>query len=51
MTAEIIMVIGREEYVYGKYPFDTYDQRDMVNELAMKVRDERGVRVYVNRCE
>lgn len=50
MMAEIIMVIDGEEYVYGTYPFDSYDQRDRVNELAMKVRDEKGVRVYVQRC-
>jgi hypothetical protein len=50
MKAEIIMVIDGEEYVYGRYPFETYGQRDKVNELAMKVRDERGVDVYVHRC-
>ena len=50
MKAEIIMVIDGEEYVYGRYPFETYGQRDKVNGLSMKVRDERGVDVYVHRC-
>ena len=35
-----------EQYVYG-----TYADRDKANEIAMKVREERGCDVYVEEVE
>jgi hypothetical protein len=43
---EIIMVIDGTEYVYGRD-----DDRAKANEIAMQVRDERGVEVYVRGVE
>lgn len=39
---KVIMVVDDEEYTYG-----TYDSRNRANEVAMKVRDERGVETYI----
>ena len=39
---EIVMEIDGEEYTYGKY-----SDRARANEIAMQVRDERGVSVSV----
>jgi hypothetical protein len=39
---KVIMVVDDEEYTYG-----TYDSRNRANEVAMKVRDERGVDTYI----
>jgi hypothetical protein len=39
---EIVMEIDGEEYTYGKY-----SDRTRANEIAMQVRDERGVSVSV----
>ena len=38
----VIMVVDDEEYPYG-----TYDSRNRANEIAMKVREERGVDTFV----
>lgn len=47
MKAQIIMYIDGEEYVYGTYPFDTSEDRNKVNELAMKIREERDCYTYI----
>ncbi len=39
---KVIMVVDDEEYTYG-----TYDSRDRANEVAMEVRDARGVDTYI----
>ena len=39
---KVIMVVDDEEYTYG-----TYDSRNRANEVAMQVRDERGVDTYI----
>lgn len=49
MSAEIVMVIDGEEYIYGTYPFETDVEQTKVNNLAMQIRDEREVGVYVRR--
>ena len=41
---EIVMVIEGNEYVYGRYAIAN---RNAVNELAMEVRDVRGVETFV----
>lgn len=51
MQAEIVMVVDGEEYVYGKYPYNTNEEKNKVNELAMKIRDEREVGTYVKEVE
>ena len=45
--AKIIMVVDGEEYEYGTYDFETIEQRNRVNELAMKIRMERNCQTYV----
>lgn len=47
MKAQIVMVVDGNEYVYGTYPFETAKERNEVNELAMKIRDERKVGTFV----
>ena len=49
--AQIIMVIDGEEYVYGAYPFSTIEERNKVNELAMKIGLERDCHTYVKEVE
>lgn len=49
MTAKIIMVIDGKEYPYGTYAFETDEQKNRVNEIALKIGEERGVPVYVSR--
>ena len=39
---EIVMEIDGKEYTYGKY-----NDRTKANEIALRVRDERGVSVSV----
>ena len=39
---QIIMVVDGCEYVYG-----TYNDRHRANEIAMQVRDQRQIWVYV----
>lgn len=51
MMARIIMEYDGEEYVYGEYPFDTDEQKDRVNRIALRVGQEReGVLAYVMPC-
>ena len=45
--AEIVMTVDGVEYVFGTYPFTTNEEQNRVNEIALKVADERGVYVYV----
>lgn len=45
--AEIWMVFGAEEYKYGTYRFTTCAEKNRVNNLAMKLREERGCVTYV----
>lgn len=47
MQAQIVMVVDGEEYVYGTYPYNTSSEKSKVNDLAMKIRDEREVGTYV----
>lgn len=49
--AQIMMVIDGEEYVYGTYPFSTIEERNKVNELAMKIGSERDCQTYVKEVE
>mgnify|MGYP003463671991 FL=1 len=51
MKAAIIMVFDGEEYDYGTYPFDTNEEQKRVNDLAIKIRDERGCSTYVKAVE
>lgn len=45
--AKIVMVVDGQEYLYGTYLFITSTEKARVNELAMKIREERGVDVYI----
>ena len=47
MQAQIIMIVDGEEYLYGTYPFNTNEEKIKVNDLALKIRDEREVSTYV----
>lgn len=47
MQAQIIMSVDGEEYVYGTYPYNTNAEKIRVNDLALKIRDEREVGTYV----
>lgn len=40
------MIVDGTEYVYGRY-----EDRKRANEIAMEVRDERRVDVYVRRVD
>lgn len=51
MRAKIIMVFDGEEYEYGTYPFDTNEEKNRVNELAIQIRAERGCQTYVKEVE
>ena len=51
MRAKIIMVFDGEEYEYGTYKFDSNEERNRVNELAMQIRDERGCGCYIQPVE
>lgn len=42
MRYEVKMIFGEDKYTYG-----VYDNRNKANEVAMMVRDERGVDVEV----
>ena len=48
---EIVMIIDDEEYVYGKYPFNTPAERTRVNELAMQIRDVRDCLVFIRHID
>ena len=45
------MAVNGEEYIYGNYPFGTYAEQEKVNELAMQIRNERKVEVYVRKIK
>lgn len=45
--AKIVMVVDGEEYVYGTYPFETYEEKNKTNEIALRISKERGVYTYV----
>lgn len=47
MQVQIVMVVEGEEHVYGTYPYNTNSDKLRVNDLAMKIRDEREVGTYV----
>lgn len=49
MQAQIVMVVDGEEYVYGTYPYNTNSDKLRVNDLALKIRDEREVGTYVRK--
>lgn len=51
MKAKIMMVFDGEEYEYGTYPFDTNEEQKRVNDLAIKIRDERDCPTYVKAVE
>lgn len=45
--ADIVMTVDGEEYIFGRYPYSTNEEKNRVNELAIKVASERGIYVYV----
>lgn len=47
MRAQIVMIVDGQEYIYGTYPYSTSAEKDKVNDLAMKIRDEREIGTYV----
>lgn len=49
--AQIMMVFDGEEYVYGTYPFNSIEEKNKVNELAMKIGSERDCHTYVKEVE
>lgn len=51
MKATIIMVFEDGEYPYGTYNFNTEDEQKFVNDLAMKIRNERDCQTYVKKME
>lgn len=51
MSAEIIMCVDGEEFSYGRYHFETNDQKRRVNELAMNIASERSVYTYVKELD
>lgn len=51
MKAKIIMSFGCEEYVYGTYNFNTPEEKNRVNELAMKIRNERDCHTHIEEVE
>lgn len=51
MKARIIMVFGKNEYYYGTYPFNTPNEQNRANEIALKVREERDCDTYIETIE
>lgn len=47
MQAQIVMVVEDKEYVYGTYPFATFEEKLRVNELALQIGSERKIGTYV----
>lgn len=45
--AQIIMVFGELEIPYGTYRFSTDAEKNMVNELAIKISEERECQTFV----
>ena len=46
MRYAVIMIVDNAEYTYG-----TWDNPNKANEVAMEVRDFRGIDVYVREVE
>jgi hypothetical protein len=51
MKAKIMMWVDGDAYQYGTYDFNTPEERNRVNELAMKIREERDCHTYVETVE
>lgn len=47
MKATIIMLFDGEGFEYGTYPYNTNEEKNKVNELAMKIREERDCSTYI----
>ncbi len=47
MKAEIVMVFGKTESQYGTYDFNTDAEKNRVNELAIKIGEERECQTFV----
>lgn len=45
--AKILMVFDTGVYTYGTYPYRTDAEKSYVNEIAIKIRKERGCFVHV----
>ena len=45
--AQIIMVFGKLEIPYGTYRFSTDAEKNRVNELAIKIGEERECQPFV----
>ena len=48
MVAKIMMIVDGEEYEYGTFHFNSDSERNRINELAMKIREERDCPTYVD---
>lgn len=51
MQAVIVMVFQDGEYEYGTYDYNTTAEQKFVNELAIKIRQERNCQTYVERIK
>lgn len=51
MKAKIMMWVEGKAYEYGMYDFNTPEEKNRVNELAMRIGEERGCHTYVERME
>lgn len=51
MRARIYMVFDGCEYEYGTYPFDTTEEKNKVNDLAIKVGEERDCQTFVKEVD
>lgn len=51
MKVKLIMYIEGDEYVYGTYSFNTPEEKNKVNELAMRIREERDCYTYIEEVE
>jgi hypothetical protein len=47
MKAKVIMIIDGEEYTYGTYNFDTTEEKDRANAIAMNLRRDRDCQTYI----
>ena len=47
MKAQIVMVIEENEYIYGTYPFNNSEEKNRINKLALDIREQRKVDVFV----
>ena len=51
MRAKVIMIIDGEEYTYGTYNFDTTEEKNRANSIAMKLRSDRNCQTYLEILE